>query len=279
MKKTLFLALTIASLGYGGEVEYGHGHFSMEGGFIGLDKKISTHINSYTLKTNHKNILGTDTFYRYNITWYDSKELEQLQSKIQSYIPVTIPALNYKYQGLDANFGLGYDVIHNSDNEFLGIDLNLGVSTPWIDTKKDNSSSSKFTIPFIGDSKTKFKTLKIGPNIIASYPMPYLSIFASATWAYQYAKVENTLLDSSISLHGEYVDTDVGIRFTPFEEHINLGKYVTISPKLYFTAGYRYCRWKLNDMNLDITGNNIPFKAMDFKMDTSVVYLAIGYDF
>ncbi|NPA10952.1 MAG: hypothetical protein GXO62_01760, partial [Epsilonproteobacteria bacterium] len=54
---------------------------------------------------------------------------------------------------------------------------------------------------------------------------------------------------------------------------------ITFSPKLYFTAGYRYSKWIVKDLAIDITGNDIEFSKSDLEMSTSIGYLGVGYSF
>ncbi|WP_297441506.1 hypothetical protein [Sulfurimonas sp.] len=91
------------------EIEYGEGTFAMEGSLLGLDKKDSTDITSYTLKSEHQNLPIKQLNYNYKINYYTSGD-------------------NDKLQGIDADFGMGYNLVNISKDEYISLGIDLGVS-------------------------------------------------------------------------------------------------------------------------------------------------------
>jgi len=269
MKKGIIF---LASLLLASEFQFGSGTFYLKGGFSGLDEEKSTDIKSYSLVENYKKI---SSFYlHYEITWYSSKTLTSAQKTIQTYtnlIPTTttIPAIDYEYKGLDVNFVLGKDINN------LGIGILLGLSIPYIDTKSSSNTSSTI----LKKSKTKIKTFKIGPSLNGFYQFnQYISAFVNFAYAYQTGKVKNDYLDIDTSIDGSFTQADFNFRFTPFQTKTKIG-FLTLNPKLYFTAGYKYNYWIVKDVSIDISGNNIPIPKSDLEFKTSIVYLGIGYSF
>ncbi|WP_457560979.1 hypothetical protein [Caminibacter sp.] len=270
--KKIFLVSTVAAALFAGEFDYGNGKFHIKGGFYGLESSKSTDIQTFTIKQQHKNILSTNWFYKYNITWLKSNTLNTTVATINSYLSSTGYSINYKLYGIDANFILGRDVLKQKDT-FLGAGLLLGVSFPYIKSKSSNSSNNTTL-----ETKTEIKTYKIGLNINAKKEFNrYFAVYLSGNYAKQIGKVKNKELDSSFNVSGNYKSFDLNIRFTPFSYKKKIG-FITISPKLYFTLGYRYDYWQVNDIKIDVTGNDLGYKS-DLKMYTNVGYFGIGYSF
>ena len=275
-----------------GEIETGHGSFKMTGGFMGLDSTISADVTTYSLVEQHKNLFSSRFFYKYNLTWYDAKELTQKQSSINNSIGIfnsatgqtLLPSIDYRPQGLDVNLVVGGDILHKDENNFVGMGLMVGVSLPWIDSKKsssnnNNSNATKNAIGIMKDTKTTMLTYKIGPNIVASKSLgDYFSLYASATYAYQTGKLKNDYLESDLDVNGIFQEYDAGVKFQPLSYDYKIG-WITISPRLYATLGYRYTSWKLNDVKLNVAGIRANFAKTEFKMDSSIGYFGIGYSF
>jgi len=297
------------------EIEYGFGTYRLKGGFMGLTNQVSTDIDSFSLVNRHSNFAG-DVFYSYEFTWYDSKTLRAMQHTynnmannvnnfIPSQSPITIPAMNYRMKGLDVNLALGYDIVHQDEDNFLGLGFLLGVSAPWIDSSKSISSVAKssavpsfdfylkdndLTSLLSGDnifkeSETKIMNYKLGAmlNLQKSLISNKVSIYGLASYAFQKAYIKNSLIDSKFSVNGFFQEYNIGLYFTPFTQKYKLG-WFTLSPRLYATLGYRYANWDLDKMVINISGVELssemlsPF-AMKFGMDTSVGYFGIGYSF
>ena len=293
MKKQI---LTLSCIGlitttlYSGEIQTGQGTFEMKGGFIGLDSTITTDITTYSMVEQHKNIAKSSWFYKYNLTWYDSENMVQTQNKINSYptgfftnpTPITLPSIDYRLQGLDINFVAGKDIIHNNENNYLGAGIMVGLSTPWIDSKKDDNnldSLSQNTMNNMKNSKTEIYTYKIGPSFTARKSInKYFSVYGSGTYAYQTGTMKNDYAKSDLTINGIFQEYDFGIRFQPISSDYKFG-WLTISPRLYATLGYRYTSWDLDDINIDITGTNTKFTQIDFNMNSTISYFGVGYSF
>ncbi len=287
-----FTALTL----HASSVEYGNGTISITGGFIGLDESISADISTYTLKEEHKNIFSSTWYYHYNITWYDSDKMVQAQDSINNTIGSTssvvsgttgvsspvIPAIDYRFEGLDLNLALGKDLYHKDENNYFGLGVMVGASLPWIDSQKDSSnddSTSDDLMDAMKKSKTEMMTYKIGPSISASFSLnQYFIFYGSATYAYQTGTMKNDYANSDLKVDGFFQEYDVGIKIQPFAQNYATS-WITLSPRLYATLGYRYTDWLLQDVAIDVTGVGNTFSQTDFESDSSVVYFGIGYSF
>jgi len=279
---------------YSNELRVGYGTYHLEGGFFGLGDGVSTDIMSYSLTQEHKNILNSDWFYNYNFTFYQSDTVDSYQNAIGNSLSSTafissdlLPknsntlAIGYKYKGVDADIGVGYDLYHQSEDNYIGLGLNLGVSLPWIDTNSNNSNSAlEDTIKTLfKSSKTTIRTYKIGPNITSRMRIyKAISAYALASASYQTGKVKNDYAHADFSANGWFSSIDLGLRFQNID-----GKYrifgLNISPNLYASLGYKYSYWKLNNVAIDISGLGLKFDETDMSMSTSVGYFSIGYNF
>jgi len=284
------LGLISTSL-YAGEVQVGTGTFNIKGGFIGLDQSTSADIKTYSLVEQHAPLFGSKSwFYKYNLTWYDSKDAVDAQNSINttsgtlgsSTTSIVTPSVDYRLQGLDVNLVLGKDFMHKSENDYVGAGVMLGISIPWIDSKKDSDnddSTSDSNMNNMPDSKTEIYTYKIGPSITGRRSLNSLfSIYGSATYAYQTGTFKNTEVDSDFTVNGTFQEYDFGIRFQPVSYNKKIG-FLTFSPRFYATLGYRYTSWDLDDINIDITGTNTSFTQTDFNMNSSITYFGLGYSF
>ncbi|NOZ90665.1 MAG: hypothetical protein GXO60_05185 [Epsilonproteobacteria bacterium] len=298
MRKWIVM-VSLSSTLFGFEFDYGKGTFSLKGGFLGLTSEVSTDIDSFGFINRHENFWG-EMFYSYDLIWYDSKTLRAMQhtynssadsinSVIPSQSPMSVPEMEYRMKGLDANFKLGYDVIHESPDDFLGLGVLLGVSMPWIDSNKNSATPnldfySEHMEDFINiydmfkKSKTTIMSYKIGPTVTfqKSLFLDKVSIYGSASYAYQTAYIKNSYAHSKFRVNGTFSQYNLGLYFTPFKGY----KYSNI----YATLGYRYSNWDLDEMVINISGVKLSSDileplAMKFGMDTSVGYFGIGYSF
>ena len=286
-KKCFLISLIgIGSL-FASSLDIEKGTFTFSGGFLGLTNSIDTDITAYSISQHHKNLLNSSFYYKYDITWYDSDTLTQTKKYIDNYItpnfqlnPIktALPKIDYKFQGLDANFVLGKDVIHKDENNYLGIGLLAGISLPWIDSKT-NSSNTQLAQKLLKYSKTKFITYKIGPNITASKSLgDYFSIYLSGSYAYQTGKVKNKYTNLDFSADGSYGEFDIGTKFQPVNKDFKLG-FITLSPRVYALIGFKYKEWKLNNISINPIGIKGNFRESDFKMSTKTTYFKVGYSF
>ncbi len=285
------------------EVEFGKGTFKISGGFIGLNHTIKNDVTTYSMVEQHASIFKSSWFYKYNITWYDSEKLVAAQNTINtklsniptsvahqyfpgqssdSIVSMTTPSIDYRPQGLDINLGIGKDLYHKNENDYLGIALMVGLSTPYIDSKKDsnnNDSLSNDAMNAMKKSKTKIYTYKIGLNTTGEAPLGnYFSLYGSATYAFQTGTMKNSYANSDLDVDGTFQEYDIGIKFQPLKYDKKIG-WFTFSPRLYATLGYRYSQWTLDDVAIDITGIGANFDKTDFKMKSSIGYFGIGYSF
>lgn len=274
------------------EFQYAKGKLDMQGGFIGLDASINADISTYSITEKHKNIFSSKWYYHYDITWYDSKEMINAQQNFNNtsailfgtnYNPTGfIPAISYRLQGLDANLVLGNDIYHKDKRTFFGLGIALGVSLPWIDSKKDSSNNDDTTdniMKLMKKSKTKIFTYKIGPSINTSYAFSkYIMTYANAMIAYQSGSIKNDYIQTDLDVNGIFQQYDAGIKMQPFAKDFKT-KYITLSPRIYASIGWCYVSWKLKDVNLDITGAGIPLPQSDWEAHSSMGYFGIGYDF
>jgi hypothetical protein len=283
------LALGITVLN-GGEIQTGKGTFEMSGGFVGINKTIQTDIQTYSMVEQHKSLFGSEWFYKYNLTWYDSEQMVAAQNTInttasQYFTPpatMTTPSIDYRLQGLDVNLGLGKDLFHKNENEYLGVAFMTGVSIPWIDSKKDSSnidSSSSNDMDVMKDSKTKIYTYKAGLGVTGRVALnDYFSLYGAGTYAYQNGTFKNDYAKADLKVNGIFQEYDVGIRFQPVSFDKKIG-WFTLSPRLYATLGHRYTDWKLKDINIDVTGLVVNFAKTDFAMNSNISYFGLGYSF
>ncbi len=283
LKISLLSAMTLLSVTLNAsEFQYAKGTMDMKGGFIGLDSTISTDISTYTLTEKHKNIFSTTWYYHYDFTWYDSKKMVNGQQKYNSI--GYIPAINYRLQGLDANLVLGKDLYHKDKRTFFGLGLALGISLPWIDSDKDssnnnNNNNTNQTMNAMKKSKTQILTYKIGPSINASYAFSkYVMTYLNAMIAYQTGSIKNDYLNSNSHTDGIFQEYDAGIKVQPFAKDFH-ESFITLSPRIYATLGWRYVSWKLTDVKLNVARANVPLPQTDFNSHSSMGYFGIGYDF
>ena len=309
MRRVVLSIITISTLVTAGEFRYGHGTFSMEGGFLGLSSSIDTDIDSYSLVERHSNIASSNFFYGYDFTWLDSKILKQVQhtynnlaTKANGYMPINgdnsngswkIPSMDYRLQGLDANINLGYDFLHKGEGDFLGISLLFGISMPWINNSSSSKSDNNFlngngvapSGDFYKDSKTEILTYKLGPSISFEKNVisDKLSLYGLATYAYQTGDITNDYAKFDGSVNGTYQEYNIGLHYTPFTKNYKLG-WFTLSPRIYATLGYKYSKWKVDDMIVNTSGAELDSKIIDplktkFSMDSSIGYFGLGYSF
>ena len=297
IKKSLVAILSLSSIMWGTEFQYGNGTFNMEGGFLGLTGSIDTDIASYSIVDRHSNI-GDNLFYGYDLTWYDSKDLIQAQKTYNDFASkISIPSMEYRLKGLDANLRVGYDVIHQDKDNFLGIGAIVGISMPWIDaTKNDNTTPDLGSISsdiggmisaedMFKNSKTEIMTYKIGPTVTFQKALveKKLSVYGGGSYAYQTGNIKNDLINSDFSVDGTYQEYNLGLYFTPFTETFKWG-WLTLNPRIYATIGYKYSKWEVDKMVINTSGQKfdsdklMPFKK-EFNMDTSIGYFGIGYSF
>jgi len=303
MRRSLLVFLGISNLLLASEFQYGSGTFGMKGGFLGLTSRIDTDVTTYSLVTRHANVLG-DFFYSYDLNWYDSKTMTQAQHSYNDLATsannilggvgansvASVPSMDYKLEGLDANIRLGYDVLHKDDDNFLGLGAIVGISLPWIDSSKKSSGSSNFdasksVFGAFKDTKTTVQTYKLGAtiNFQKSLIDKKLSLYGVGSYAMQTGKIKNDYLNSDYSVDGTFQEYNLGLYFTPFTETSKWG-FLTLSPRIYATIGYKYSKWSVDKMSINMSGQEVSSDilsplAMEFNMDSSIGYMGVGYSF
>jgi len=301
MKRSLLVFLGVSNLLLASEFQYGSGTFGMEGGFLGLTNRIDTDVTTYSMVTRHANALG-DFFYGYDLTWYDSKTLTQAQHTYNNFAnngnnmmgmnnnaKVSVPSMDYRVEGLDANVRLGYDVLHKDDDNYLGVGAIVGVSLPWIDSNKNSSSAnnngSNSALGDFKDTRTTIQTYKVGVTVNFQKTLidNKLSLYGVGSYAMQTGKIENDHLSSDYNVDGTFQEYNLGLYFTPFTETYKWG-FLTLSPRIYGTLGYKYSKWSVDKMSLNMSGHEINSDILSpletkFNMDSSIGYIGVGYSF
>jgi len=78
MKKVVFLLVAVFLSGFemqfGGQV--GVGNFNIKGGIFGLRASHNTKIKALSFVNEHGNIFGSDFFFAYKVSFYQSKTLK-----------------------------------------------------------------------------------------------------------------------------------------------------------------------------------------------------------
>jgi len=278
MKKLLSIALLSVGL-FSSEIQFGKGSFSVDANFLGLSSSKSEDIMSYSLVNEHKNIFSTKYFYSYKLAYYKSKTITTTYN-YNSYLLSSIlgnsnnSLLIYnKLRGIDLNIVLGRDII-NQDNEdtYLGAGILVGASFPYLKTNS-NSSSNNSTLDYLKKSKTKFYTYKIGLSLKGQKAINnFFNLYASTAYAVQRAKVKNTALNLDTSSNGDYFTFNTGLKIQA-KTKTKIG-FITLSPALFATVGYRYDYWKVKNVKV----NSISLKT-DIEFKISQLYVGLGYDF
>lgn len=276
-----------------GEIETGNGTMSMEGGFLGLHGKISDDVMIYTMKTEHQNTFIKHLNYSYKISWYDSKKINQTLSTYNqtvtdingnTYNALDIPSMDYRIRGLDADVGLGWNIIDLGPHDYFSFGADIGISTPWIESiqssSSSNSGSSNPLAILYGTGNTKIWTYKVGPQMKVSKSLTsYLSLYGSAIYAYQYASLKNSSIGLRSFVDGTFTESELGLRYQPLEKKYRVTSWFSLSPQLYFTTGVRYSKWTLHDVAINLFDQNIPLPKSELKVKSSATYLGIGYSF
>jgi len=284
-----FSANAIAS-----EVHYGSGTMNMKGGLLGLETDISSPVTTYTLKEHHADILSSDWFYNYQVTYYTAQNLASGGGLTSTSLggDLLLSESDYELSGLDGQLTLGYDVYKRGPFDYVGFGVSLGIATPYLknsgeESDEDSGSDGSETVPFVDGgsatdlvaSTTEFFGYKIGPKVMASKSFgEYASFFAEASYAWQTMSVENSTLDLNTDVNGTYFSYGIGMRYQPISAKKDLG-FMTINPALYMTFGVNYAKLLLDDLSVDLSGNNYDLDESQLKMDSTTLYFGLGYAF
>jgi len=288
MKNGIFLSVTLISIINGAELQYGHGTIDIKSGFFGLDATVSDDINTYSLVENHSNLFGTNFFYGYTFTIFDSKTIKQGQKDINSGIDhvnsffksangyMTIPALEYTMQGFDGGVTLGYDLIHQSENDYFGIGLYGGASAPYIKSKKSLSKTVKVNMKmadYFKESKTELLTYKLGVGVYGQKRVSdFLAIYGNAIYAYQTGTIKNKFAKTDLDIDGSYLEFNSGLKLKAFNNSALSG--------LYGTIGWRYRNWNVDNASINISGiGGVKTPKSDMEFSSNALTVGVGYSF
>jgi hypothetical protein len=275
-----------------GEVEYGRGSIALTASMIGLNGTISDDVTTYTIKNEHHPSPIKHINYNYKISWYDSQQINQAITTYDGYVSdfngytgdaLSIPQIAYKIKGLDADIGIGYDIIDIGSKDYFSIGPDIGLSFPSIEStlaSSDSSSQSGDASSLFNASNTKITTYKVGLQMRVSKSLTsYLSIYASSVYAYQMARLENNEINLDIYTDGVFNENEIGIRLQAIERKYILTSWFSLSPQLFFTAGVRYSSWELNDVAINLFDYDLALPKNTFKVESTTMYAGIGYSF
>jgi len=270
--------------------------FDWQMGMSFMDTDFDMDINVYSFNEQHNNFSDSKYYYFYNIDIYQSDFSDQLTTlittpithqnpfvgsvndAISNHTPIPVPA-DYEVRGFELNLGVGYDLV-NDDKGLLGIGINTGLSMP-VMKMKNLQKSIEVTYDLLDATDTSTVTYKFGPIVHGRYNFtPALSVYGSFTMGLQTGNMENDWVISSLDIDGKYSDLDFGLRYTPWSSSKDFGG-IQLDPKLYFTLGYRYKKWTMDDAVID-TFNISTFSSggiFSNEFSTKYVYFGIGYDF
>lgn len=283
--------LGIFSIMNRGEIQYGQGTVSLDGGFLGLEGTIKDRISIYTLKKEHQNISKTAWNYGYKISWYDSNLITQAQNTYNGYVSdidgytgssLIIPPVSYRIQGLDADVGIGYNIIDHSEHDYLSVGIDTGLTLPVFTATQlpSDESGGGVTATMKATGKTRIQTFKVGPQIkIAKSITSKLWIYGSTVYAYQFARIRNSSIDLDTRINGSFLENELGLMYRPFRYSYRLNDWISLSPQLYFSTGFRYSKWLHFDTAINLFDSDIPTQKGSFSLQSSTSFVGIGYSF
>ena len=278
-KKNFFLfILIIYSVSNSAELRFGKGSFSVSSDIFGTSKKIKEDITVYSIAEQHKNIFGNRLFYSYNLSFMSSeKERKVIDLYNTAYDPTPSykPQMEYELKGFDGQIDFGFDAL-NSGNSYLGFSAFLGISLPYIENYNTEGNNNN-TLSALPDSKTEIKTYRIGGSVKGGYEIfPRINIFGFFSYGYQTGKVENEKWGIDGSVNGSYMTLGGGVMFYILKEKKKI-LFLTLSPEIYLTAGYKYDRWELKNVKINNIALNL--NKDDLVITDSYGFLGLGYSF
>ncbi|BCD60394.1 MULTISPECIES: hypothetical protein [unclassified Nitratiruptor] len=274
MKKLLLPIVTLSAL-YAGSIEYGHGNFKIKYKLYNKQASASTNIKTYSLVEQHKNIFQTSYYYRYNLSWMKLDRFTTPEQSIQPPFPtINMPSISHDIEGFDATVGIGKDLYHKTEHDYVGVGIDLGISIPYSNSKQKSNGSFD-----LKNFKIDITTYKIGPHITFSKSFnSYLSFFGTANYCFQTFRFKSSVLRSSIDVNGQSYSLDVGIRLDLLHKDYET-KLLTIKPRLYGVIGYRYQKWDVDDITVKLLTFSEPLQFEDMNFRSSYLYGGIGYSF
>ncbi len=301
MKKYV-LALTMGSLFISNlnalDVRVGKGDFEWKVGMSSLfDTSIELDIDVITLNEQHMNFEDSRYYLFGNLDIYSSDTVDKATDIIDNVMLSKMPntpisnilgvnntspndvlgnfvpvASSYEISGIDFNIGLGYDIM-KSDDGYIGMGLMAGVSTPFLEMENPIDAMA-FTYAFLKDTDTDVMTYKAGISLQAGYNFgENVSIYSTFIYAYQTGDIENSIVDSSMDVDGNYRALDIGLELRPSSD--------SSWSDLYATIGYTSKAWDVDTIEATVAGIDTPNIASVFRNDlsTDYAYFGIGYRF
>jgi hypothetical protein len=301
MKKYV-LALTMGSLFVSNlnalDVRVGKGDFDWKVGMSSLfDTSVNLDIDVISFNEQHLNFEESNFYIFGNMDIYSSDRVDQATDIIDNVMMQKLPNTpidnilgisaetpndvlgnfvpvpsSYEISGIDFNIGLGYDVL-KSENGYFGMGVMTGVSTPFLEMENPIDAMI-FTYEFLKKTDTELMTYKAGLSFQAGYDLgENLSLYSTFIYAYQTGDIENSIINSSMDLDGNYQAFDIGIKLRPSSD--------SSWSNLYATLGYTSKDWDVDTMEATVVGMDTPNIASIFKNDlsTDYTYFGIGYRF
>ena len=301
MKKYV-LALTMGSLFISNlnafDIRVGKGEFEWKVGMANLfDTSVNLDIDVLSINEQHLSFGQSDFYIFGNLDIYSSDSINQATDVIDNVMTQSLPNTpidnilgintntandilgnfvpvpsSYEISGIDFNIGVGYDVLKNEDGYF-GIGLMAGVSTPFLEMENPIDAMI-FTYTFLKETSTDIMTYKAGLSLQAGYDIgDNLSVYSTFIYAYQTGDIENSIVNSSMDMDGNYQALDVGLKLSPSSD--------SSWSNLYATIGYTSKTWDVDTMEASVAGIDTPNIASVFRNDlsTDYTYFGIGYRF
>ncbi|MBN2865934.1 MAG: hypothetical protein JXK16_07995 [Thiotrichales bacterium] len=278
-----------------GEFAFGSGTLNIQGGLLGLETEINAPVTTYTVKEHHADIFSSNWFYNYQIAYYSAPNLSSAGgTTVTSFgTDSLLSSIDYEFAGFDGQVTLGYDVYKRGPFDYVGFGVSLGIATPYLknseeaadDDGEDSGDSDGSTGGDTGSvtdviaSTTELFGYKVGPKIMVSKSFgEYASLFAEASYAWQTMNVSNSAIDLDTTVNGTYFSYGIGMRYQPISTKTKIG-FITLEPALYMTFGVNYARLLLDDLQVDLSGNNFALEDSKLDMSSTTLYLGLGYAF
>ncbi len=269
--KLTFLVVSAIAIAPAAELSVGKGTFDWSIGVPGLmSTSFSLDTTVYTLANPHDNFLNSKYYFFYDADLYTSDFVDKVTNFVTK--PLTSSAINGEYQiaGFDMDIGIGYDLKHDGD-DYFGIGLVTGLSAPVVKVK-DFEETIKLNYALLDNSETDIMTYKIGIGAHASKSLTNsLSISANTYVAFQKGDIDSDLL-GTFDVDGIYTSFSTQLKYTPYKSN---GK------ELYFTLGYKYKNWDINDAKINIA-NIIPVEKPSIGnvgFSSNSGYVGVGFNF
>lgn len=292
----LLIVLSIYSVhSQAGEFAFGNGTLSVQGGLLGLESKIDAPVTTYTVKEQHADIFSSNWFYNYQLAYYSAPNLSSTGgTTVTSFgSELVLSSIDYEFAGFDGQATLGYDIYKRGPFDYVGFGVSLGIATPYLkNTGEEDSAGGEEgdasdssggldtgSVTELIASTTELFGYKVGPKIMVSKSFgEYASLFAEASYAWQTMSVKNTAIDLDTTVNGTYFSYGMGMRYQPISTKTKIG-FITLEPALYITFGVNYARLLLEDLQVDLSGNDFVLDSSELNMSSTTLYVGFGYAF